>query len=69
MERNVKVLLIPPGRAPGAPPNPAKEITVAAPSTDGLRDAAREKLIAEGYRIRSISFGPAGLVAYVEAAP
>jgi len=25
--------------------------------------------VAEGHRIRSLSFGPKGLVAYVEAAP
>jgi len=41
-------------------------MTVEADSIDGLRVAAREKLVAKGYHIRSLSFGPKGLVAYVE---
>jgi len=35
-------------------------------SIDGLRDATHSKLTDEGYRVRSISFGPRGLVVYVE---
>jgi hypothetical protein len=66
MERTVKVFVIPSSRIPGGPPEPARELVVEARSIDGLRDAARVRLIDEGYRLRSVSFGPRGLVAYVE---
>ena len=66
MQRTVKVFVIPPDRAPGGPPEPAKQMVVDAGTTDALRDAARSKLEDEGYRVRSLSFGPKGLVAYVE---
>ena len=66
MERTVNVFVIPSFRIPGGPPEPARELTVDAGSIDGLRDAAHSKLIDEGYRVRSVSFGPKGLVAYVE---
>jgi len=69
MERTVKVFVIPPDRVPGGPPEPARELVVEARSTDALRDAARARLIEDGYRVRSLSFGPKGLVAYVEASP
>ncbi len=49
----------------GAPAAPA-ELTVDATSLDGARAAARERLEADGYRVRSLTFGPSGLVAYVE---
>jgi len=42
-------------------------MVVEAKSIDGLREAARVQLAAEGYRVRSLSCGPKGLVAYVEA--
>ena len=67
MKRTVKVFVIPPDRAPGGPPEPAREIAVEAASVDGLRAAARAQLASEGHRVRSLSFGPRGLVAYVEA--
>lgn len=66
MERTVKVFVIPKERVPGGPPRPARELTVQATTVDGLREAARTKLAAEGLRVRSLSFGPKGLVAYVE---
>ena len=66
MERTVKVFVIPKERVPGGPPKPAREVTVQAASIDGLREAARAKLTAEGLRVRSLSFGPKGLVAHVE---
>ena len=69
MQRTLHVFEIPTDRAPGGPPKPARVLVVEAKSLDGLRDAAREKLAAEGSRIRSLSFGPKGMVAYVEAAP
>jgi hypothetical protein len=68
MERTVKVFVIPNSRIPGGPPEPARELVVEARSIDGLRDAAQVRLIDEGYRLRSVSFGPRGLVAYVEEA-
>ena len=68
MQRTVKVFVIPPGRGPAGPPEPASHLVVEAENTDQLRDAARVKLEAEGYRVRSLSFGPKGLVAYVEPA-
>ena len=66
MERTIKVFVIPNSRVPGGPPEPARELTVKAGTIDGLRDAAHAMLIEEGYRVRSVSFGPKGLVAYVE---
>ena len=66
MKRTVKVFVIPRERAPGGPPDPAREVVVEAASVDGLRDAARAQLAEEGHRVRSLSFGPKGLVAYVE---
>jgi len=42
-------------------------MVVEAKSIDGLREAARAQLAAEGYRVRSLSCGPKGLVVYVEA--
>ena len=68
MERTVKVFVIPTSRIPGGPPEPAREFVVQADSVDGLRDAAQVRLSDEGYRLRSVSFGPRGLVAYVEEA-
>ena len=66
MQRTMKVFVIPPDRAPGGPPEPARQVVVEARTTDGLREAARTKLAGEGFRVRSLSFGPKGLVAYVE---
>lgn len=66
MTRTVKVFIIPADRGPIGPPEPAREITVDADTMDGLREAARARLVADGYRVRSVSFGPGGLVAYAE---
>ena len=66
MQRTMTVCVIPPDRAPGGPPEPARQVVVEARTTDGLREAARAKLTGEGFRVRSLSFGPKGLVAYVE---
>lgn len=68
MQRTLHVFEIPVDRSPGGPPKPARVLVVEASSLDGLREAARQKLAAEGCRVRSLSFGPKGLVAYVEAA-
>ena len=66
MERTVKVFVIPADRAPGGPPEPARQIVVTGRSTDGARKAAQARLLQDGYRVRSLSCGPTGLVAYVE---
>lgn len=66
MQRTVKVFVIPPDRAPGGPPEAARQMFVEASTTDALREAARAKLADEGFKVRSLSFGPKGLVAYVE---
>ena len=65
MKRTVKVFVIPADRAPGGPPEPARELVVEARSTDEARDAVRARLTDDGYHVRSLSFGPKGLVAYV----
>ena len=66
MERTVKLFIIPRDRVPGGPTNPARELTVEAPTLDGLRAAARSLVEDEGLRVRSISFGSTGLVVYAE---
>ena len=66
MQRTMKVFVIPPDRAPGGPPEAARQMVVEAGTTDALREAARAKLADEGFKVRSLSFGPKGLVAYVE---
>jgi hypothetical protein len=53
----------------GGVPTPAPELTVEAGSLDRARAAARERLEADGYRVRALTFGPTGLVAYVEERP
>jgi hypothetical protein len=66
MKRTIKIFTLRSSKNPGEPPQPAGELLVEAPSFDALRNAARHALSSEGYRIRSLSFGPTGLVAYVE---
>ncbi len=66
MERIVKLFIIPRDRVPGGPPNPVRELTIEAPTLDGLRAAARTQVESEGLRVRSISFGSTGLVVYAE---
>jgi hypothetical protein len=66
MERTVKLFLIPKDRIPGGPPNAPRELVVSARTLDGLRDEARAVVAREGLQVRSISFGPLGLVVYAE---
>ena len=66
MERTVKLFIIPRDRVPGGPPNPARELSVKAPTLDGLRAVTRTQVESEGLRVRSISFGSTGLVVYAE---
>lgn len=65
MQAAVRVFVVP-GAGLVSAPVPDQGLSIEAPTTDGLRDAARAALVAAGYRVRSVSFGPAGLVAYVE---
>ena len=67
MQRTVDVFVIPRDRTPGGPPEASRQLVVDGKTIDELRDAARSKLAEEGFRIRSLSFGPKGMVAYVEA--
>ena len=66
MQRTVDVFVIPKSRTPGGPPEASRTLVVEGRSTDDLRDAAQSKLVKEGFRVRSLSFGPKGMVAYVE---
>jgi hypothetical protein len=65
MRSNVELFIVPAGR-PADPPGPPMRREIEAVTRDGLRDALRAQLEAEGYRVRAISFGPVGLVAYAE---
>lgn len=64
MRRTLKLFAIPAGKPPGSPPEPG---TVEAATEDGLRGAAGALVAERGQRLRSLSFTPTGLVAYVEA--
>ena len=55
-------------RAPAGPPDPPQELVVEAPTRDLLRQAVRNAVEAEGLQLRSVSFGPDGLVVYAEEA-
>ena len=64
MRRTLSVFQIPAG---AAVPVPVGELELEAKSHDDLRATARA-LLAERYpRVKSVSFTPSGLVAYVEA--
>lgn len=51
---------------PNAPPEPGAALEVEAKTEDALLQAARALLVSRGHRIRALSFGTKGLVAYVE---
>ncbi len=68
MESTVKLFVIPAERAPAGPPEAPRELTVEAQTRDALRDAARAAVQDQGLLLRSISFGPEGLVVYAEEA-
>ena len=59
----MRVFIVP--RSPGAP-QPAPPLTFPARSVDEARAIARERLELDGFRIRTLTTGPAGIVAYVE---
>jgi len=67
MRRTLKLFVIPAGKPPGTPPEPGPELEVEAATEDGLRASARALVAERGQRLRSLSFTPTGLVAYVEA--
>ena len=52
--------------APASPPVPSPDRAVEAADADAAIAAASAALLAEGLRVRAISHGPGGLVAYVE---
>ena len=66
MQSTVKVFVIPADRAPGGPPEPARQIVVEGRSTDAAREAAQRRLAEDGYRVRSLACGPEGRGARVE---
>ena len=66
MERRMKLFVIPRERVPGGPPNPAREIALQAECLDGFREAARQHIDSEKLKLRSISNGQNGIVAYAE---
>ena len=61
MQHLVRYFIVKDGAA-----RPPAELTVEASSLDGARASARTRLEADGYSVRALTFGPAGLVAYVE---
>ena len=65
MEHAVRTFIVP-KMEPGAAPRPGPPLSVAATTLDAARASARERLEAEGYYVRTLTFGPTGLVAYVE---
>jgi len=66
MESAVALFVIPADRSPAGPPEPPKELVVEAATRDGLIGAARAAVGELGYELRSISFGPVGLVVYAQ---
>ncbi len=66
IKTTVRAYLIPRDLAPAGPPIPLETIEITAPTTDGLLTAARAALETDGRRLRSLSFGPGDLIAYVE---
>ena len=65
-EHDLKVFVLPKGQ-PAGPPRPGEVLRIEADSLDGLLPAAERALAEAGHaRHRAISFGPKGLVAYVE---
>jgi len=69
MEKRMKLFVIPKERTPGGPPNPARDVDIQADNLDELREAARRHIEAENLKVRSISNGPSGIIAYAEELP
>ena len=66
IQRSVTLFVIPTGHGPAGVPEPAASFSVEAARVDELRAAVREVVEGRGLRLRSVSFGPKGLVAYAE---
>jgi hypothetical protein len=66
MRREVRLFIIPKDRTPAGPPQARKPFSVEASTMDGLFDAVKEEIADCGFRLRSVSSGPKGLVAYAE---
>ena len=69
MQCAVKLFVIPEERVPAGPPDPPRECTVEAGTRDGLREAAVALVAEAGYQLRTVSFGPDGLVVYAQEKP
>jgi hypothetical protein len=61
----VTIFVVPPAGT-GAAPCPAEQVEVEASEHDAARAQARLRLEAAGFRVRALTFGARGLVAYVE---
>jgi lysozyme family protein len=66
MQREVRLFVIPKDRVPAGPPQACEPFSVEAPTMDGLFNAAKAEIADRGFRLRSVSYGPKGLVAYAE---
>jgi len=66
MESAAKLFVIPADRAPAGPPDAPRELRLEALTRDLLREAARAAVLEQGLLLRSVSFGPDGLVVYAE---
>ena len=65
MQHAVRTFVVP-KLEPAAVPRPGPSLSVDATTLDGARASARARLEADGYSVRALTFGPTGLVAYVE---
>ncbi len=55
-------------RTPALAPEPGPQLSVEAAREDDLLEAAEVALRERGLKVRALSFGPTGLVAYAEVA-
>lgn len=68
MQHAVQLFIVP--RQPSeAAPDPGAPFSVEFDTVDGALAAVTARLEADGYRVRSVNFGPRGIVAYVEERP
>ena len=68
MKSAVKLFVIPADRVPAGPPEPPQDFAVESATRDGLRHAAMALVAEKGLQLRSVSFGPDGLVVYAQEA-
>jgi hypothetical protein len=65
MRSSLRLFFVSAGQPP-VPPEPGPELEVEAKTEDELLQVARDLLVSGGDRIRALSFGTKGLIAYVE---